>query len=100
MAGITGDDIAALRQQGDLSELLRGRPAAAHQLQMPTPEQPLGDRVPGAWPAGCQRPAPLPPTPPHIVAHALDEYRAWIRAGQPPGNYRCDCPPCRKQQVQ
>lgn len=92
MTDISGDDIAALLAQGDLGAFLRLQGRDAHPKPAAGPDPPLR---PGAWPTGSQ-----PPTPPRAfsdaeVARALAEYREWREAGEPDGDYRCECDSCR-----
>ena len=106
MAGqhaVTADDIATLRQQGDLEgflQALTGR-ARAHRPAAAPQDAPAPPRSrPGAWPAGCQRPGPPSPIPEAVVRAAVDDYRAWVAAGSPDGPVHCDCTPCRHHQNQ
>lgn len=89
MTDISSDDIAALFAQGDLGAILRLQEAP------PAPPEPVARQKPGAWPTGTRPPDPIPPVPADVVAAAVAEYRAWHAAGEPDGNYRCDCEPCR-----
>jgi hypothetical protein len=87
-------DIHAMRKQGDLRAFLREQQAAgkgrrdAKPVKV-TPAVP-GHR-PGAWPTGTSPPGPVAPQPPEAWAAAAEEHRAWMRAGSPPGQYRCEC---------
>jgi hypothetical protein len=84
-------DIHAMRKQGDLRDFLRGQMRAGKpSTAKPAPPQPPG-HVPGAWPAGCQRPERPPPQPREAWMAALAEFRAYEAFGQPPGQYRCEC---------
>jgi hypothetical protein len=99
---LTPEDTAAMRAvPGDWREYLRtemarGRQRAADAARGPQkPAQSLG-RKPGGWPPGTRPPDPPPPIPDAEVARAVQEYRDWVAAGAPPGDYRCECTACRQ----
>lgn len=97
---LTPEDTAALRAQpGDWreylrSEMNRGRARREQPAAKPAAPAPPG-RQPGAWPPGTRPPAPPPPISDTEVQRALAEYREWLDAGSPPGDYQCECPSCR-----
>lgn len=101
MTTVSAADIAALREQGDLTEFLRSLTAHTPRATAPTvpaigsaPEFPRA-RV-GAWPDGCQRPQPAPELPAEEVARAVAEHQQWVTAGRPAGgSTTCGCAPCR-----
>lgn len=100
--GLTPEDTAAMRAvPGDWREYLRtemdrGRQRAGRAARAPRkPAQRLG-RKPGAWPPATRPPDPPPPTADTETARAAQEYRDWAAAGSPPGDYRCECEPCRQ----
>lgn len=103
MDGLTADDVAAMRRQGDFRAFLRTLTAATPQPQpRPAPaapaEPPPGrdpDRRPGAWPAGTRRPAPNT-TALADWQDALADYRTWDQAGRPKGDHTCHCGTCPK----
>jgi hypothetical protein len=87
-------DIHEMRQQKDLASFMRQqiREGLARRTAKPVKVAPLipGHR-PGAWPTGTSPPGPVPQQPPEAWAAATEEHRAWLRAGSPPGQYRCEC---------
>lgn len=89
---LTVEDIAALRKQGDFREFLRLHLAANQAPAVPAPavEREPGHR-PGAWPAGTGPPAPTNVGTPEQWAQAVHAYRQWLAAGQPPGDFTCEC---------
>lgn len=96
---ITPEDTAEMRREGSFREYLRaemgrGRHLADQGSKKPPPAPPPGRR-PGGWPPGTRPPDPPPPIPDHEIARAVAEHRAWVAAGSPPGDYRCECPNCR-----
>lgn len=96
MTGVSGEDITALLAQGDLRAFLRAQEEAATPApQLPPAENAPPPRRPGAWPTGSTPPAPAPDLPEAVVTEAVAEYRRWKAAGEPEGDYRCDCQPCR-----
>lgn len=99
MTAIDPADIAAMRAEGSLGEFLRhlaGRPSKlAAPEQVHAPELPRSR--PGAWPDGTRPPSPVPPMPAANVQAAIDDYRAWIAAGEPASNNTCPCPACQRK---
>lgn len=99
MSDLTPEDTAAMRASGGdwreylRSEMNRGRDRAKPAVK-PKPQPPPGRR-PGGWPPGTRPPDPPEPIPDAEVERALAEHRAWLDAGSPPGQYRCECPPCQ-----
>lgn len=89
------DDINAMQDQGDFKDFLRHHlgltqtATTSAEAEEAAPASP--SRRPGAWPAGSRPPEPTRIGTPEQWQHAVDEYRAWNAAGQPPGDYRCEC---------
>jgi hypothetical protein len=93
--GLTVEDIAELRKQGDFREFLRmhltaSRPPAAPAVGAPPVERDPGHR-PGAWPTGTRPPEPTRIGTSEEWAHAAVAYRQWLAAGSPPGDFTCHC---------
>lgn len=93
-ADFTEADMAVLRKEGFRGQVMRdliaeGAARKAPSVVASTPRQP--SRTAGAWPPPSTA-ASVPDQPPDAWAVALDEYRAWVAAGSPPGQYRCECP--------
>jgi hypothetical protein len=90
---IDPEDIALLRAEGDLKAFLlslAGRPIKRPVTELtPEPEPPKGS--PGSWPVGTRPPAPTAPLPPEAWHRAVHEYRAWLAAGSPSGDFVCAC---------
>lgn len=88
-------DIHAMRKQKDLPAFLRQqiREGLARRDTKPVKAAPpaVPGHRPGDWPTGTSPPGPVPLQPPEAWAAAAEEHRAWMRAGSPPGQYRCDC---------
>ncbi|HCA85481.1 MAG TPA: hypothetical protein DEQ61_08310 [Streptomyces sp.] len=99
MTDFDATDMREIRQQGDLRAFLRQQMRPTRTAG-PTPQErqpkPPG-HIPGGWPAGTRPPEPDPDPPPdHAWQTALEEHRAWIRAGSPDGGKRtCECRPCQ-----
>ncbi|MET9222398.1 hypothetical protein ABZX65_27040 [Streptomyces sp. NPDC003300] len=99
--GLTPEDTAAMRATpGDWREYLRsemdrGRQRAADAAKPPDKPARRSNQKPGAWPAGTRPPDPPEPIPPEEIQRAITEYRHWLNAGSPPGQYRCECPNCQ-----
>lgn len=91
------EDIAELRKQGDFREFLRLRlgtigPAPAPTTPAaPAAPAPAAGHRPGAWPAGTSRPTPTAPQSAADWEQAVHAYRAWNAAGQPSGDFTCEC---------
>ncbi|MFL4491489.1 hypothetical protein ACJ6WD_09545 [Streptomyces sp. VTCC 41912] len=98
---VSPEDIAEMRRQGDLKEfLLSLTPTARRTPKQAAPAEPkspveIPRERPGAWPTGSRRPTPPPPTAAADVQAAIEDYRAWLRAGRPPASDKCPCIPCR-----
>ena len=93
-ADFTEADMAVLRKEGFRGQVMRdliaeGAARKTPTAAVPVPRQP--GRTAGAWPPPSTA-ASVPDQPPDAWAAALDEYRAWVTAGCPPGQYRCECP--------
>lgn len=99
MTGVSAEDAAIARQQGDLKQLIlvaAGFFDVIEQPPAPEPEPEVAiprDRR-GAWPTGASRPAPVAPVAGPVIAAALDEYRDWYLGGRPKCDERCNCPGC------
>jgi hypothetical protein len=98
VSGLTPEDIAAARQEGDLVALLMMSAGRAPSVPKQRTTQPETNNVhiayPGAWPTGTSRPAPVPaPSGPQIDA-ALADYRRWLVADRPHASTNCPCPGC------
>lgn len=98
MTGLTPEDVAAARQEGDLVALLLmagGRTPSAPKQRTAEPEP---DNVhiahPGAWPTGARRNDPLPEIPAPAIEAALAGYRHWLIADRPAASTTCPCPGC------
>lgn len=94
-ARYTAEDIAALREQGDLKRFLEGladvaTPSRTAAAPSHRPTATAG-RQPGAWPAGTRPPDPGPAIARAEVDRAVAEYRAWQTAGRPIVNASCQC---------
>jgi hypothetical protein len=89
------EDIAELRKQGDFREFLRIHLAANQPAPIPAPTAPAVERQPGqrpgAWPTGTRPPEPTTVGTPEQWAAAVTAYRHWTAAGQPPGDFTCEC---------
>lgn len=92
----TIEDIAAMRRDGSFRDFIRhatGRPP----VPAVRPEDPAGPaqaetgRRPGAWPAGTRPSPPARQVPAALWEQAVQEYRAWMAAGCPPGDATCQC---------
>lgn len=95
MTGVTVEDIAAMRADGSFQEFLRHQLAAGRKVaaavQAPTPVVREDGRRAGAWPTGTRPPTALSPQDPAAWEQAVHDYRAWMAAGCPPGDFTCEC---------
>lgn len=93
--GITAADIAAMRRDGSFKEFLEHQMAAGRVQPAPAAPEAAPDREPGhrpgAWPTGTRPPSPAPELPAAAWEQAVHDYRAWVAAGQPEGDFTCEC---------
>ena len=98
MTGLTPEDIAAARQEGDLVALLLMAAGRTPSAPRPRTAEPEPDNVhiahPGAWPTSTSRPAPVPPASGPQIDAALADYRHWLIADRPAASTHCPCPGC------
>lgn len=62
-------------------------PHEARTLAAPAPST----QRPGAWPTGSRPPQPARIGTEQDWQHATAEYRGWLTAGKPKGNFTCTC---------
>lgn len=87
------EDIAELRKQGDFRAFLKMHVAATvtpGATPAPAAQYDPGHR-PGAWPTGTRPPVATTVGTPEQWAQAVTAYRHWLAAGQPPGDFTCEC---------
>lgn len=99
MDGLTAEDVAAARADGDLVAMLLLAagitPKAPRQRTAePEPEPDVHIAHPGAWPTGTRRPAPVSPASGPQVDAALTSYRRWLVADRPAASTHCPCTGC------
>jgi hypothetical protein len=100
VTGLTPEDIAAARQEGDLVALLlmsAGRTPSAPKQRTAEPEtDAVHIAYPGAWPTGTSRPAPVAQLSGPQIDAALADYRRWLLADQPAAGTHCPCGGCAR----
>lgn len=100
MTGLTPEDIAAARQEGDLVALLLMSgsltPAAPKRRTNSAAPAEVHIAHPGAWPTGSTRPAPVPAPDGRQIEAALTDYRRWLVSGHSTTGTHCPCAGCTR----
>jgi hypothetical protein len=95
MTTATAEDIAEMRRDGSFQEFLRHQLAAGRKapaaVQAPAPVVREPGHRPGAWPTGTRPPTAVVAGSPEEWQQAVHDYRAWLAAGSPQGDFTCQC---------